>query len=258
MPRKTKKSPKSQLLRDAANEMDELNARKRKELSNLQFNIRTKFKNKKQKEMAQMIKENRITFVEGPAGTGKSLISLKTGLEILKHPEEYNISNIMITKPIVSVSYDIGALPGDINDKTYIYFNSIYANLDKIVDKEVAKFLRNNLIEERIINYMRGETFGNVNEEGEPTGVFCILDEGQNTSINEMKTYLSRLGEDSKIVVLYDPDQIDIKTRNNEKCGAVDAAERLESLDGVGYFKFEDDDIVRDPFLIEIMKRYRN
>lgn len=257
MSKPRKKNTNEQYIQDAVNDMKDLSAAKRKELGNMQFNIRCKFKNEKQKEMSNMIKDNRITFVEGPAGTGKSLISLKAGLEIIKHKDEYNISNIMITKPIVSVSSGIGFLPGNVSEKTANYFNSIYANLEKLVDKSVAEFLRNSVIDERIIDYMRGETFGGVNDSGEPTGVFCILDEGQNSSINEMKTYISRLGEFSKIVVLYDPDQIDLDLRG-KKCGAVDAVERLKDLEGVGHFKFDEEDIVRDPFLIEIMKRYRN
>lgn len=220
------------------------------------FKIKCKFKNKKQKKMSDIIKENRITFVEGPAGTGKSIIALKVALDIIKQ-EKFNIPNIVITKPIVSVGNELGYLPGNVTDKTNIFFNSIYANLNKIVDKEVATFLRKNIIEERIINYMRGETLGNIDENGDPNGVYCIMDEGQNTTPMEMKTYLSRLGEYSKIIVLYDPDQIDIKLRNGEVCGAIDAKNRLVDLDGIGYIQFDDDDIVRDPFLIEIMKRYR-
>lgn len=221
------------------------------------FKVRCKFKNKKQKEMSDTIKSNRITFIEGPAGTGKSLISLMTALEIIKL-KKYNIPDILITKPIVSVGNDIGHLPGGVADKTNVFFNSIYANLNKIVDKEVAEFLRNEIIKERVLNYMRGETMGNYDEHGNATGVYCIMDEGQNTTPMEMKTYLSRLGENSKIVVLYDPDQIDIKLRRGDICGAVDAKNRLIGLKGVGYIKFDENDIVRDPFLIEIMKRYKD
>jgi phosphate starvation-inducible PhoH-like protein len=255
----SKKRSKIQEMQVALNEFEEIQADKKRELLKMNFKIRAKYKNKKQKEMAEIIKKNRITFVEGCAGTGKSLIGIKTGLEILKNPEEYNISSIMFTKPIVQVSNDriIGALPGDLMEKISKYFDSLYANLEKLVEKPVGDFLKKMFIKDRIINFMRGDTFGDVDEEGNPTGVYCILDEGQNTTINEMKTYISRLGEYSKIIVLYDPDQIDIKLGKNEKCGAVDAVDRLKDLEGIGYIKFDEDDIVRDPFLIEIMKRYR-
>lgn len=221
------------------------------------FKVKCKFKNKGQKEMSDIIKSNRITFVEGPAGTGKSIIALKVALDIIKQPK-YRIQDILITKPIVSVGNDLGHLPGGVNDKTNVFFNSIYANLNKLVDKEVAEYLRKEVIEERVLNYMRGETMGNYTEDGEPMGVYCIMDEGQNTTPMEMKTYLSRLGEFSKIIVLFDPDQIDIKLRRDDICGAVDAKNRLTGLEGVGYIKFTEDDIVRDPFLIEIMKRYKD
>ena len=101
---------------------------------------------------------------------------------------------------------------------------------------------------------MRGDTFGRYDENGNAIGEYCILDEAQNMNSMEIKTFISRIGENSKIIILFDPDQSDIIWKNNEINGVIDAVNRLKSLKGVGYIEFTDDEIVRDPFLINIMK----
>ena len=104
---------------------------------------------------------------------------------------------------------------------------------------------------------MRGSTFGRYTADGKPVGSFCIFDETQNCTDVEMKTFISRIGEGSKLVILGDIDQIDLKLGKGEKCGLEDAIDRLQNIDGIGFVEFTEDDIVRDPFLIEIMKRYK-
>jgi phosphate starvation-inducible PhoH-like protein len=226
-------------------------------LSDLRINA--KFKNRKQKEMALTIQENRITFVKGAAGTGKTFVALKTALECIKK-DEFNIDQIVLTKPIVEItsSKGLGALPGDLEEKTLSYFMHFYDTLIKLVGNDATKELKGKeMIKETVLNYLRGSTFGKWDNNGKPVGSICIFDEAQNCSIGEMKSFISRMGEESKLVIMGDSDQIDLKLKNNEVCGLDDAWDRLQGLDGIGFVEFTEDDIVRDPFLIEIMKRYK-
>lgn len=237
------------------NQMDEFLKTK---LRSFQFKVNCKFKNKKQKDLYNTIMSNRITFCSGAAGTGKTLISLMAALDCLKDKSR-NIGQIVLTKPIVEIGKSLGAMPGDLTEKTLQYFTHFYDNLIKIIGSYQTGYLKeNNFIKETVLNFVRGSTFGQYNSNGEPIGSFCIFDESQNCTVTEMKTFISRMGENSKLVILGDIDQIDFKFAKGEKCGLEDAIDRLKGVDGIGFFEFDESDIVRDPFLIEIMKRYKN
>lgn len=241
------------------NEMREMDEFLKNQVRTFQFKINCKFKNKKQKDLYNTILDNRITFVRGAAGTGKTLISLMAGLECLKDTK-MNIGQIILTKPIVEITSQkgLGALPGDINEKTLAYYTHFYDNLTKLIGTYQTKFLKENFfIKETVLNYLRGSTFGQYTSDGKSIGSFCIFDESQNCTITEMKTFISRMGENSKLVILGDTDQIDLKLGRGEKCGLEDAINRLQGIEGVGFIEFTEDEIVRDPFLIEIMKRYK-
>jgi phosphate starvation-inducible PhoH-like protein len=254
-----RKGQRRRSLQEELAEIDEMQEIKRNQIMSLQFKINCKFKNKKQKDMRDTIMSNRITFVRGAAGTGKTLISLLTALECVKD-KSINIDQIVLTKPIVEITSTkgLGALPGDINEKTLSYYTHFYDNLAKLIGSEATKYLKlNNVIKETVLNYLRGSTFGRWDSNGNPIGSFCIFDEAQNCSVVEMKTFISRMGEQSKLVIMGDSDQIDLKLNRGEKCGLDDAWDRLQGVDGIGFVEFTEDDIVRDPFLIEIMKRYK-
>lgn len=222
------------------------------------FKINCKFKNKKQREMYDTIMANRITIVKGCAGTGKTMIALMAGLECVKDPK-INIDSIVLTKTYVEVSNNkIGTLPGELNEKIFFHYTHFYDNITKLVGNTMSKLLKErNIIKDTVLNFLRGSTFGKWDENGKPVGSFCIFDECQNSTITEMKTFISRISENTKIVILGDTDQIDIKLYKDEKCGLEDAWDRLQNIDGIGFIEFTEDDIVRDPFLIEIMKRYK-
>jgi len=257
MSRKSQTRKKS--IQDELLEIEEMNRFQRENIKQFQFRINCKYKNKKQKDMYNTIMSNRITFVRGAAGTGKTLISLVAGLDCVKDPN-ININQIVLTKPIVEITSQrgLGALPGDISEKTLSYYTHFYDNLIKIIGSEATKYLKNNgVIKETILNYLRGSTFGQYGPDGKAYGSFCIFDESQNCTITEMKTFISRMGEESKLVILGDSDQIDLKLNRGEKCGLDDAMERLSGIEGIGFVEFTEDDIVRDPFLVEIMKRYK-
>jgi len=230
---------------------------KQEKSKNLSFKIKSKFKNQKQKSMYEAILENRITFIQGTAGTGKTYIALMAALECLRDKSK-NVANIILTKPIVEVAKSIGLLPGDIAEKTFSYYSHFYDNMSKLIGAEQTSYLKDNgFIIESILNFMRGTTFGQYDQDGKPIGSIVIFDEAQNATPHEVKTFISRMGENSKLVILGDSDQIDLKLRVGEKCGLDDAIDRLLGIEGIAYIQFTDDEIVRDPFLIEIMKRYR-
>lgn len=191
--------------------------------------------------------------------THNTLISLMAGLDCLKN-KEMNIGQIILTKPIVEITSQkgLGALPGDINEKTLSYYTHFYDNLTKLIGSYQTKFLKeNSFIKETVLNFLRGSTFGQYTSDGSSIGSFCIFDESQNCTITEMKTFISRMGENSKLVILGDTDQIDLRLSKGEKCGLEDAINRLQNIEGIGFIEFTEDEIVRDPFLIEIMKRYK-
>ena len=258
MSKKVKRPKRS--AQEEFNEMDQISEFKINQAKNLEFKINTKFKNKKQKEMFDMILENRITFVSGSAGTGKSLIALMAGLECVKN-KDINIDQIILTKPILEITSSghsqIGSLKGTLEEKTQSYYTSFYDNLIKIIGNEAVKYLKyNNVIKESVLNYLRGTTFGRYNNFGEPVGSYAIADEFQNTTVSEMLTFISRMGEESKLVILGDTNQSDLRLTNGTKNGLTDAIDRLQNIDKIGFIKFTSDDIVRDPFLTEIIKRY--
>jgi phosphate starvation-inducible PhoH-like protein len=254
--------PTSSSSKNKKNVKDEINYEvmeynEKKLNTNLNFNC--KFKNKKQKEMYDTILNNKITFIHGVAGTGKTLISLMAGIESLRN-NNIKINQITLIKPIVEITSDrgLGALPGDLDEKTCNYFSPFYENLNKIIGTQATKRLKDTgKIKEAVINFLRGSTFGTYDEKGNPIGAFVILDEAQNSTVKEMKTFISRMGENSKLIIMGDIDQIDIKLKNGEISGLDDAIIRFKGMDNIGFCEFTEDDIVRDPFLIEIMKRYK-
>ncbi len=246
-------------IQDELQEIDSMDTYVREQVLSHNFKINCKFKNKKQKEMYDTIMNNRITFVSGCAGTGKTLISLMAGLECIKNPN-INISQIVMIKPIVEVTSQkgLGSLPGGVEDKTFLYFTSFYDNLVKIIGNETTKYLKDKeVIKDAVLNYLRGSTFGKYTAEGKPIGSFCIFDETQNCTKTEMLTFISRMGEESKLVIMGDIDQTDLKLYG-EKSGLEDALVRLKNIEGIGFIEFTEEDIVRDKFLIEILKRYKN
>lgn len=249
-------SKNSKKMYDDFKEIDEMNIQ-RKEERRINFKINCKFKNQKQREMYDLIMNNRIVFVRGSAGTGKTLIAMMAALDCIRD-EKIPIDKIILTKPVIEIGKSIGSLPGDLSEKTLCYFTHFYDNLIKLVGSEATKYLKESeTIKETILNYVRGSTFGSYDNNGKPIGSICIFDETQNTTPTEMKTFISRLGENSKIVILGDQDQIDLKLNRGEKTGLEDAWDKLQDIKGIGFLEFTEDDIVRDPFLIEIMKRYK-
>lgn len=238
-------------------ELDSYHMTKQNEIKSLNhLKVTKSFKNKKQKELFNKILENRIVFVKGSPGTGKTYITLLAALECLID-KTININKIALTKPIVEVSKSLGALPGTEKEKTAIYFSHFYNNLEKIIGPIQLDLLKNNnIISEAILNYMRGETFGTYDSNGNPIGSVCILDEAQNTTVKEIKTFITRMGENTKLIICGDPKQVDIKLNKNEKNGFDYCWEYLRDIKFIDFMEFTNEDIVREPLLIEILNKF--
>lgn len=197
----------------------------------------------KQEDLIRMIEDTRLTFVKGPAGTGKTFISTSIAAELLMKEE---IEQIIITRPMVGCDEDIGFMPGDELEKFMGWLGPFMDVLEgKMGKKKVESYLRYEKIIARPLMMMRGSTFRNS---------FIILDEAQNTTENQMKMFLTRLGKGSKVVVTGDVEQSDLVGRRN---GLVDALEILQYSRNVGVFEFGEDDIVRDGLVRDIVKAYR-
>jgi phosphate starvation-inducible protein PhoH len=218
------------------------------------------FVGKKEAQCISVEDDNHLYITDNYIVTHNTFISLVAALALLKMPK-YNINKIVLVKPIVEITSNkgLGALPGELNEKIDPYFDHFYENLSKLVSQETIKFLKDGkYISDVVLNYMRGATFGRYDADGNPIGQVVIMDEAQNMTASEMKTFISRMGENSKLVIIGDPDQIDLKLMWGEMCGLNDAINRLSDLESISLVEFDEDEIVRDPFLIEIMKRYKN
>lgn len=198
---------------------------------------------KAQSNYGQMIDSSTCTFGLGPAGTGKSYVAASHACKML---DNGTIGRIIVTRPAVEADGGMGFLPGEIDEKFEPYFRPIRQILDAhFGPSHVDNLIRNGKIEIQPLAYIRGLTFDNA---------FVILDEAQNTTPREMKTFLTRLGKYSYLVVNGDIDQVDIKGPS----GLVDAVTRLEDMTGVSVMRFDENDIVRSGFVRDVLKRYRS
>lgn len=205
-----------------------------------------KFLTKSQKEYWDVLHDNQIIFCVGPAGTGKSMISLKKSVDLLWCTDN-KYEKIIIIKPLVPVGVDVGSLPGTVKDKIapFIY-PSLYL-LEKIVGKQALEDMLNlEIIETMALSFCRGLNFDNS---------IIIFEESQNCTIEEMKLILTRIGFNSKMFISGDLEQSD-KFKDLTKSGLYDASQKFKNVKDIGFFEFKLDDIVRNPIINEILKIY--
>ena len=196
-----------------------------------------------QKQYINLIKSNDITLGVGPAGTGKTYLAVAMAVRAFKKDE---ISRIILTRPAVEAGESLGFLPGDMKDKVDPYLRPLYdALFDMLGDEKCAKYLERGIIEVAPLAFMRGRTLDNA---------FIILDEAQNTTPEQMKMFLTRLGFGSKAVVTGDLTQIDLPV--NKKSGLVQAMDVLKDVEGIGINKFTEKDVVRHELVQRIIKAY--
>lgn len=196
-----------------------------------------------QKHYINFIRNNDITLGVGPAGTGKTYLAVAMAVRAFKKEE---ISRIILTRSAVEAGESLGFLPGDMKDKVDPYLRPLYdALFDMLGDEKCAKYIERGIIEVAPLAFMRGRTLDNA---------FIILDEAQNTTPEQMKMFLTRLGFGSKAVVTGDLTQIDLP--NKYKSGLIQAMDVLKDVDGVGINKFTEKDVVRHELVQRIIKAY--
>lgn len=196
-----------------------------------------------QQKYIEAILKNDVTFGIGPAGTGKTYLAVAMAVKAFKNEE---VSRIIITRPAVEAGENLGFLPGDLQMKVDPYLRPLYDALYEILGAETyLKFKERGLIEVAPLAYMRGRTLDNS---------FIILDEAQNTTIEQMKMFLTRFGFGSKVVVNGDVTQIDLP--RGKRSGLINAAEVLRDVEGIAMCQFTDKDVVRHSLVKRIIQEY--
>ncbi len=196
-----------------------------------------------QKNYVNAIKNNTVTFGIGPAGTGKTFLAVAMAVNALKAKQ---VNRIILTRPAVEAGERLGFLPGDLQSKIDPYLRPLYDALYEMLGMETfSRYMENGSIEIAPLAYMRGRTLDDS---------FIILDEAQNTTKEQMKMFLTRLGFGSKIVVTGDITQIDLP--NGTRSGLAEAAKILENVDDVCVFRLSEVDVVRHALVQRIIRAY--
>lgn len=196
-----------------------------------------------QKYYITAIKKFDIVFGIGPAGTGKTYLAVAMAVAALRNK---SVSRIVLTRPAVEAGEKLGFLPGDLQEKVDPYLRPIYDSLYDVLGMEnTERFLEKNIIEIAPLAYMRGRTLEDC---------FIILDEAQNTTPEQMKMFLTRMGNGSKAIITGDITQVDLP--RGQKSGLIDATEKLSKVAGLSFHYMTGADIVRHPLVAEIIKAY--
>ena len=202
-------------------------------------------KSANQRRYIEAIQSNDIVFGIGPAGTGKSYLAVAMAVQALTQKQ---VSRIVLARPAVEAGERLGFLPGDLQEKVDPYLRPLYDALFDLMDAErVAKMLEKRIIEVAPLAFMRGRTLADA---------FIILDEAQNTTSEQMKMALTRIGFGSKAVVTGDVTQIDLPT--GKRSGLVEAERILSKVEGIEFVYFTDKDVVRHRLVQQIIKAYES
>ena len=200
-------------------------------------------RSKKQKKYFELVKERQMVFCCGPAGTGKTYLAVAFAVSMLKAGQ---VEKIILSRPAVEAGERLGFLPGDLKEKIDPYLRPIYDALNEMLPVgEVIKKIESGQIEIAPIAFMRGRTLSNS---------FVILDESQNTTPIQMKMFLTRLGENSKMIINGDLSQVDLPS--GTKSGLREAMNILQNIDDIGFITFNDKDVVRNALVSKIVKNY--
>ncbi|MDP2313029.1 MAG: PhoH family protein [Pseudomonadota bacterium] len=197
----------------------------------------------RQKLYVHSFEENDVVFGVGPAGTGKTYLAMAVAVSALLKDQ---VRRIVLCRPAVEAGEKLGFLPGDLAEKVNPYLRPLYDALYDMVDEErAARLIQKGVIEVAPLAFMRGRTLNNA---------FIILDEAQNTTAEQMKMFLTRLGNDSRAAVTGDLSQVDLP--RHTRSGLVEALRIVDGIEGIGIIRFRDDDIVRHPLVSEIVRAY--
>jgi len=204
-----------------------------------------KMKTPNQQRLVNSVNENDLVFVLGPAGTGKTYVSVAMAVKALKNK---HVKKIIITRPAVEAGENLGFLPGDLKEKIDPYLRPIYDALnDMIPFEKLQYYMEREIIEIAPLAYMRGRTLNNA---------FILLDEAQNTTPMQMKMFLTRMGPDSKMIVTGDATQIDLP--DNQRSGLKEAVKILSGVEGIGFIELSEKDVVRHKLVRDIVVAYQN
>ena len=202
-------------------------------------------RSEKQKNYVRALKQNEIIISAGPAGTGKTFLAVAVALRMLL---EKKIERIILSRPAVEAGEKLGFLPGDIREKVDPYLRPLYDSFYDLLDYEkIQKKIEVGDIEIAPLAFMRGRTLKNS---------FAILDEAQNATDTQIKMFLTRIGENSKIVINGDPSQIDLPNKNLS--GLTRSKKLLGHLKEISFVDFDHTDVVRHPLVSKIVKAYSN
>ena len=198
---------------------------------------------KNQKDYFQLLNSKDIVFAYGPAGTGKTFLAVAKAVASL---QQGLVKKIILSRPAVEAGEKLGFLPGDLKEKVDPFLRPIYDALYEMMPyDQVEKKLANNIIEIAPIAFMRGRTLEDC---------FIILDEAQNTTKIQMKMFLTRLGKNSKMVVVGDNTQIDLISKNDS--GLIDASKKLKNIQDIGFIELDQRDVVRHEVVRKIINAY--
>lgn len=196
-----------------------------------------------QKAYVDAINRNQIVFGIGPAGTGKTYLAVCLAVQAFKQKQ---VDRIILTRPAVEAGEKLGFLPGDLQTKVDPYLRPLYDALQEMLGVEsYAKLMERGVIEIAPLAYMRGRTLSNA---------FIILDEAQNTTKEQMKMFLTRLGDGSKMVITGDATQIDLP--EGKQSGLIHAASLLKGVEGISLINLTDKDVVRNTLVMRIVRAY--
>lgn len=206
-------------------------------------NIRARTLN--QRKLVDLAKTNDLLFATGPAGSGKTYTAIALAVKALRNKE---VKRIILSRPAVEAGESLGFLPGDMKEKVDPYLQPLYDALsDMIPPKKLTEYLESDIIQIAPLAYMRGRT---LNE------AFVILDEAQNTTKNQLKMFLTRMGVNAKFVVTGDMSQIDLPRHNDS--GLIHAFKLLHDIRGIAFVEFDTSDIVRHRLVKDIVNAYNN
>jgi len=201
-------------------------------------------RSKKQKEYVKSLKNNQITMSLGPAGTGKTYLAVAVALSMLL---EKKVERIILSRPAVEAGERLGFLPGDMKDKIDPYLRPLYDSLYDLLDYDkIQRKIESGAIEIAPLAFMRGRTLKNS---------FAILDEAQNATRIQIKMFLTRIGENSKLVVNGDPSQIDLPNKNQS--GLIEAQNILKGIKEIAVIKFDHQDVIKHPLVTKIVEAYQ-
>jgi len=201
-------------------------------------------RSKRQKEYVKALKTSQITMSLGPAGTGKTYLAVAVALTMLL---EKKVKRIILSRPAVEAGERLGFLPGDLKEKIDPYLRPLYDSLHDLFDYDkIQKKIESGEIEIAPLAFMRGRTLKNS---------FAILDEAQNATKTQIKMFLTRIGENSKLVVNGDPSQIDLPNKNQS--GLIESQKILKGIKEISVINFNHEDVIRHPLVTKIVQAYQ-